>query len=161
MEFKKIFDNVFKIDGKLATKNLVPGTKVYDEELISIEDVEYRSWNPYRSKLSAAIMKGLKELKILPGSRVLYLGAATGTTSSHVSDMVGAEGVVYAIELSERNVRELIKVCENRSNMIPFLKDARMVEEYGDDIGEVDIVYQDVSAPDQAEILRRNSALLK
>ncbi len=161
MEFKEIFANVIKIDSKLATKNLVPGTRVYDEDLINVDGVEYRSWNPYRSKLSAAIMKGLKNLEIIPKSKVLYLGAATGTTSSHVSDIVEESGVVYAIELSERNLRELIKVCEKRSNMIPFLNDAREVEKYKDDIGEVDVIYQDVSSPDQAEILLRNAALLK
>lgn len=51
--------------------------------------MEYRAWNPFRSKLAAAILGGIDQIHIKPGVRVLYLGAASGTTVSHVSDIVG------------------------------------------------------------------------
>ncbi|MFI5412582.1 MAG: fibrillarin-like rRNA/tRNA 2'-O-methyltransferase, partial [Candidatus Micrarchaeales archaeon] len=89
MDFKEVFDDVYSIDGKLATKNLVKGKTVYDENLILYKSNEYRSWTPYRSKLSAAIMNGLKTFAIKKDSCILYLGASTGTTPSHVSDIVG------------------------------------------------------------------------
>ena len=38
---------------------------------------------------------------------MLYLGAASGTTVSHVSDVVGPEGMVYAVEFSHRPGRDL------------------------------------------------------
>ncbi|MDE1761746.1 MAG: fibrillarin-like rRNA/tRNA 2'-O-methyltransferase [Candidatus Micrarchaeota archaeon] len=161
MELKEVFPNVFRIDKRLATLNLVSGQKVYDEELIEIKGREYRTWNPYRSKLAAAIINGLKEMHIRPGSKVLYLGAATGTTPSHVSDIIGEEGEVFCVEFSERNMRELIQVCEKRSNMLPFLSDARMTENYSQDVGTVDVLYQDVSARDQADILIHNAESLK
>ncbi|MDE1825558.1 MAG: fibrillarin-like rRNA/tRNA 2'-O-methyltransferase [Candidatus Micrarchaeota archaeon] len=161
MEAKEIFENVYRIDRKLATRNLVPGQKVYDEELIKLGGIEYRTWNPYRSKLSAAIINGLRAMQIKRSSKVLYLGGATGTTTSHVSDIVGDSGEVYCIELSERNMRELIQVCDTRGNMLPLLFDARNVDKYSDEVGVVDILYQDVSARDQADILIRNSRLLK
>ena len=161
MEIREIFTNVFKVDSKLATKSIVKGMKVYDEELIKVGEVEYRLWNPYRSKLAAAIINGLGEMQIKPGSKILYLGAATGTTSSHVSDIVEQKGDVYCIEISERNMRQLLKVCEKRTNMLPLLSDARMVDNYAEEVGEVDVIYQDVSARDQADILVRNSRLLK
>ncbi len=161
MDIRKVFGGVFRIDGKLATENLAKGAKVYGEELVNHEDTQYRLWNPYRSKLAAAILKGLKELKIGKGSHVLYLGAATGTTSSHVSDIVRDSGIVYCIEISERSMRDLIKMCEKRSNVLPILQDARNVESYRPDTGIVDALYQDVSARDQADILLRNSELLK
>ena len=104
MESKEIFKGVFSIGGKLATENIVRGSKAYSEELVAVGPKEYRLWNPYRSKLSAAIMNGMKEMHIGPGSKVLYLGAATGTTASHVSDIVGPTGSVYCIELSDRNM---------------------------------------------------------
>ncbi len=160
MEIKEIFDGVYRIDGQLATKNLARGNRVYNEELVQHGGVEYRMWNPYRSKLSAAIMKGMKNMFIRPGKSVLYLGAATGTTCSHVSDIVGIEGAVYCVEISERNMRELIKVCESRENMIPLFFDARKIDSYGSEIEEVDIIYQDVSARDQAGILLSNSRFL-
>ena len=46
-------------------------------------------WNPFRSKLAAAILGGVDKIHMKPGSKVLYLGAASGTTVSHVSDLVG------------------------------------------------------------------------
>lgn len=161
MSVRKTFDGVFSINGKIATANLVRGIKVYGEDLINDSGTEYRLWNPYRSKLAAAIINGLKELQIEKGSKVLYLGAATGTTSSHVSDIVGDAGVVYCIEISERNMRELFKACEKRPNMLPLLKDAREVDSYSGETGICDVVYQDIASPDQADILLRNSAILK
>ena len=161
MDVKQIFRGVFKIDGRLATPNLVKGRKVYDEELVMTEGKEYRMWNPYRSKLAAAIINGLKELEIRPGAKVLYLGAATGTTASHVSDIVGKSGQVYCIEISERNMRELVKMCEFRENLLPMLQDAQSPEAYAKDADGCDVLYQDVSARAQAQILLRNAVLLK
>ena len=105
---KRLFEGVFEDDHGLLTRNLAPGKSVYGEELVSIDDAEYRVWNPYRSKLAAAMRNGLKKLDIRPETRVLYLGAASGTTVSHVSDIVGANGVVYAVELSYRPMRDLM-----------------------------------------------------
>jgi fibrillarin-like pre-rRNA processing protein len=161
MSVEQIFDGVYRIDGKIATRNMVKGKKVYDEELVTDSGIEYRLWNPYRSKLAAAIAKGLKRLTIKKGSRVLYLGAATGTTSSHVSDIVGKEGEVFCIEIAERSMRELLKLCEQRPNILPMLQDARNAEAYSAEVGTVDAIYQDVSAKDQDEILLRNSVMLK
>jgi fibrillarin-like pre-rRNA processing protein len=161
VDTNELFDGVFSINGKLATENMVKGAKAYSEELVTIDSKEYRLWNPYRSKLSAAIMNGLKEMHIKRGSKVLYLGAATGTTASHVSDIVGPDGTVYCIELSDRNMRQLIKVCEKRKNMLPILADASDSSKYGEYIKSCDVIYQDVSSRDQSGILLENSKFLK
>ncbi len=158
---KMIFPGVFSINGRIATVNLAKGRRVYGEETLMDNGVEYRLWNPYRSKLSAALLNGLRAMHITEGSKVLYLGAATGTTSSHVSDIVGHNGIVYCIELSERNMRELINVCDARSNMLPILGDARDTENYKGYIEECDVLYQDVSAREQSAILKENSRFLK
>jgi len=161
MEVRELFDGVYKINGRLATENLAKGTRVYDEELIGSDEKEYRSWNPYRSKLAAAILKGLRQMHIRRGANVLYLGAATGTTSSHVSDIIGNEGTVYCVEFSERNMRQLIDVASARGNMIPIFRNARDLETYAEDVGTVDVLYQDLSARDQPELLLLNGGLLK
>ena len=158
---KELFPGIYLIDGKLSTVNIARGRKVYGEDLVIEGSVEYRSWNPYRSKLSAAILNGLKNVNIVGGNSVLYLGAATGTTASHVSDIVGEKGSVYAVELSERNVRNLIALCEARKNILPILADARLTEKYSDVVEECDIIYQDISAKKQAEIILANSVFLK
>jgi len=145
---------------KIATLNLSPGMKVYDELLVEFEGKEYRVWNPYRSKLAAAIIKGLEYLPIKPGCKVLYLGAASGTTLSHVSDIVGEEGLVYGVEFSARPMRELIQnVAAYRGNVVPILEDARLPQRYRHIVGEVDVIYCDVAQPEQAKILADNSDL--
>jgi len=145
---------------KLATKNLAPGRTVYGERLIRFKGVEYRLWDPYRSKLAAAILKNLKTVPIKPGDKVLYLGAASGTTASHVSDIVGEVGYVYCVEFAARTIRELVNnVCAFRSNMSPILEDARMPEKYAMLVEKVNDIYCDIAQPEQAKILADNAQL--
>lgn len=153
------FPGVYIVDGKLATLSFAPGIRVYGEKLVSVGESEYRMWDLYRSKLAAAIHKGLKELPIKPGSNVLYLGAATGTTPSHVSDIVGDEGTVFCVEFAQRSMRELLSVCEQRQNMLPIMGDARQPESYAEGIGKVDVIYQDVAQPSQSGIFNKNARL--
>ncbi|KAK9367605.1 Fibrillarin [Lipomyces kononenkoae] len=162
---------VFIARGKedmLVTRNLTPGESVYGEKRIAIDvpatspdgvptKVEYRVWNPFRSKLAAGIMGGLDELYIAPGKKVLYLGAASGTSVSHVSDVVGPEGIVYAVEFSHRSGRDLITMAKKRPNIIPIIEDARHPQKYRMLVGMVDVVFADVAQPDQARIIALNS----
>ena len=114
---------------------------------------EYRIWDPYRSKLASAILNGMTSDPIRYGTSVLYLGASTGTTVSHVSDMVGGRGVVFAVEHTSRVARELMeRVARHRSNVIPILQDARQPSEYFSVYGKVDVVYCDIAQPDQTKI---------
>jgi fibrillarin-like pre-rRNA processing protein len=137
----------------------VPGRTVYGERLIRFKGVEYRVWDAFRSKLAAVILKGVQTVPIKPGHRVLYLGAASGTTASHVSDIVGEKGHVYCVEFASRSLRELVdNVCAYRLNMSPFLEDARFPEKYAMFIaGKVDDIYCDVAQPEQAKILADNA----
>jgi fibrillarin-like pre-rRNA processing protein len=151
---KEIFDNVFEHEGRILTRNMVPGSKVYGENLIRIEGKEYRAWNPNRSKLCAAIKKGLKNNPIMHDSAILYLGAATGTTPSHISDVLTGGGL-YAVEISAHSMKTLLRLCEKRENIIPILADARQPQTYKE-VGEVDIIYEDVASPEQASILLKN-----
>jgi len=156
-QVKVIFPGVYQINGRLFTRNLFPGTRVYNEQIVQIGGVEYRSWNPYRSKLAAAIRKGLNVFPLKEGDTVLYLGASTGTTSSHVSDIVGKSGMVYCVEFSPQMMKRLLEVCKVRENMIPLLADARHPEEYSDVVSKVDVIYEDVAQPDQDDILITNA----
>jgi len=145
---------------RLATLNLTPGKNVYGERLVRFGSEEYRLWDPYRSKLAAAILKGLETVPIQPNHKVLYLGAASGTTASHVSDIVGEGGHVYCVEFAARAIRELVNnVCAFRSNMSPVLADARLPERYSTLVGKVDDVYCDIAQPEQARVLADNADL--
>lgn len=147
---------------KIATKNLVPGQRVYGERIVRFEGEEYRIWNPNRSKLGAAILNGLKNFPIKPGSTVLYLGIASGTTASHVSDVVGWEGKIFGVEFSPRVLRELVPIVEERRNIVPILGDATKPQGYRALVPKVDIIFEDVAQPSQAKILIGNAkAFLK
>ena len=95
------FQGIFEKPGKrrvLYTKNFAPGKTVYTERLVKDGKVEYREWIPERSKLAAAILKGLNQVRLYEGNVVLYLGAASGTTVSHFSDIVGRNGFIFALD---------------------------------------------------------------
>ena len=158
------FSEIYQVsleDGarRLATRNLAPGRNVYGERLLRFEGVEYRVWDAFRSKLAAAILKGVETVPIKPGHQVLYLGAASGTTPSHVSDIVGEKGKVYCVEFASRSLRELVNnVCAYRFNMVPILEDARFPEKYAMFVnGKVDDVYCDIAQPEQAKVLADNA----
>lgn len=148
---------VFSDGGRLFTVNAAPGIDVYGEELLRMDDIEYRSWDPFRSKLAAAILLGGTGFGIDQSTKVLYLGAASGTTASHVSDIV-VNGVVHCVEFSERSFRDLVKVCETRKNMIPILADANSPDGYSHIVEGVEFVYQDIAQRNQLDIFVRNMA---
>jgi len=149
------FDGIFTDGREIYTTNLTPGKNVYGENLVKIENVEYRAWNPKRSKLGAMLLKGSSYFPFTQTSKVLYLGAASGTTSSHISDIC-IEGILYCIEFSPRSFRDLISVCEFRKNMLPILADASKPDEYSAIVGCVDVVYMDIAQREQSSIFIKN-----
>ncbi len=156
----ELFTRVYTDGRLLFTKNMTPGKKVYDERCIKENGVEYRGWDPFRSKLAGAIKKGLKTFPFKEGCKILYLGASTGTTISHVSDIVG-EGEIFSVEFSPHSMQLFIKNIEGRENIIPILADANKPQNYKD-VGTVDVIYEDVAQPNQADIMNKNAdAFLK
>ena len=155
---REMFGGVYNLGGAIATKSFAPGIQVYNEKIVRKEGIECRIWNPYRSKLSAALKKGLKTFPFKKGSKVLYLGASTGTTVSHVSDILGKTGEIYAVEIASQCMKSLLRLADERENVIPIHADARKPKDY-EDVGKVEIVYQDVAQPDQDEILIENAKM--
>ena len=145
---------------KLATQNLVPGNQVYNEKLVQHKGSEYRIWNPFRSKLAAAIMNDLKNFPFNQKSDVLYLGVSTGTTISHISDIVNQGGTIFGIEHASRVARDFLdRVASHRKNIVPIIQDARRPEEFFSVYKKVDIVYVDIAQPDQTNIAIENCRL--
>ena len=152
----------FQVEGekKLATENLMPGNQVYNEKLLNVKGVEYRIWNPFRSKLAASIMNGLKDFPFNKKSDVLYLGVSTGTTISHISDIVGQDGTIFGIEHAARVARDFLdRVASHRKNIVPIIQDARKPEEFFSVYKKVDVVYVDIAQPDQTDIAIENCKL--
>ena len=154
---QEVIPGVFSLQlgdqARIATRSSDP-LPVYGERILD----GYRLWDPFRSKLAALLLKGRgRHLGLRPDSKVLYLGAATGTTVSHVSDIV-SDGLVYAVEFSPRSMRDLILLCQRRQNIIPILADAAHPERYAPLLEPVDLIYQDIAQRNQAEIASSNCA---
>lgn len=156
----RMMDQVWNVKGlrnvKFATKNMVPGKSVYGERLFTVDDVEYREWQHKKSKLASGMVTNIRIPSIKPGGSVLYLGASTGTTVSHVSDIVGEDGIVYAVEFAPRPGRDLYKLAEERPNIVPIIADARFPQQYTHIVDSVDNVYCDVAQPTQSKLFMDN-----
>ena len=155
----KIFEADESEKGKrkqLYTINLVPGLNVYGEKLINENGIEYREWDAFKSKLAASILKGSPNIGIRKNDVVLYLGSASGTTISHVSDIVGNGGFIFAVDIAPRVMRDLIFLCYKRKNIAPVLSDANKTDLLSERVSAVDVVYQDVAQKNQIEIFLKN-----
>jgi len=146
---------VFTENDKIYTVSLSPGIRVYGEKLKRVGDLEYREWDPRRSKLSAYLKVGGKHFPLRKNTSVLYLGASSGTTASHVSDIV-SEGKVYCVEFAPRMFRGLVNTCTSRHNMAPILGDAMAPQDYSFAVDRADVVYSDVAQKRQADIVADN-----
>ncbi|MBI2108307.1 fibrillarin-like rRNA/tRNA 2'-O-methyltransferase [Candidatus Woesearchaeota archaeon] len=155
----KVFEVYESGEGKfrrIYTESLVPGKKVYGERLVVQDKTEFREWDAYKSKLCAAVLKGCPNIFIRRNDTVLYLGSASGTTVSHVSDIVGEEGFVFAVDMAPRVVRDLMFLCYDRKNIAPILADAHKPDEIAQRASQADVLYQDVAQKDQVDIFLKN-----
>ena len=156
----EISDNLKWYESRLYTRNLVPGVAVYWEILRRFGGIEYRIWDPKRSKLAAFLYNKGNTFPFDTMTTVLYLGAASGTTVSHISDIVTG-GRVFAVEVAKNPFKDLLSVAEGRGNIVPILEDANHPEKYERLVREVDVMYQDIAQRNQTEIFIKNSRLLK
>lgn len=159
MRFEAVSDGVYKKGDEYHTLNLVPGESVYGEELVEHKGMEYRRWDPRRSKL-AAFLKLKGALPITYDMDILYLGAGDGTTVSHISDIL-THGKIFAVESSKKPYKNLLSLSNRRKNIFPILADARDPRNYGEVIPDIDMIYQDISQRDQFRILVKNLEFLK
>ena len=154
---KKISEGIYEEEGKIYTINNTDKNKYYDESILIYEDNFYREWNPYKSKISASIKKNLKEIPICGESIILYLDSSSGTTVSHISDVL-KKGKIFAVDSSKEMMKKFMKLVYNRKNIFPVLESARNYKKY--DIPSntnIDLIIQDVACVDQVDILINNS----
>jgi fibrillarin-like pre-rRNA processing protein len=144
---------------ELYTRNLRPGERVYGEELVVEDGVEYRHWDPWRSKLAAYLLNGAPRLPYDHPRRVLYLGAAHGTTLSHLSDLL-PDAQLFAIEKSAGSFGTLLALARRRGNLFPILADAQLPERYQADVGGVEFLYQDIAQRNQADVFAENAGAM-
>lgn len=140
------------------TAGLATPAEVYGERVRHRGSTAWRFWDPMRSKLAAALAKGYAGRLPREGERWLYLGAATGTTASHLADLVGAGGLVFAVEKSPRPFGRLLALANRYPNLLPLLADARDPGSFAGEVPPVDGLYVDIAQPDQVRIAVENGA---
>ena len=151
------WDRVFREGREFYSPNRgPPGDRVYGETLRTVDGVEYRQWDPFRSKLAALLVKGGPPDLWVGARRALYLGGAHGTTVSHLSDLLDP-APIFVIEKSPTSFAPLLALARRRRNLLPILADAQLPERYRADVGAVDLLYQDVAQRNQAAIFVENA----
>src|SRR6056297_269503 len=136
-------------ESALATR----GEPAYGEPVVD----GWRRWDAHRSKLGATLELGL-DTGLAGGDGVLYLGAANGTTVSHVADFAGP---TYAVEFAPRPARDLVEVAASRPNLFPLLSDARRPQQYAHVVEtDLDAIVQDVATRGQARVAKENAMFL-
>lgn len=158
----EVYENVEKGKKQLYTLNLIPGRKVYGEKLFMKGNQEFREWNPFKSKLASTILKGGQNIHLRKGNIILYLGSSTGTTVSHVSDIIGEKGMVFGVDNAPTVMREFMKLVTDRENITPIMESAAQTEKLRERLPkEVDILYQDVAQNNQVQIFLNNLVFVK
>lgn len=155
----EVFEEKSKNGKKLFTINLIREKKFFNENLLIQDNVEFREWDPYSSKLAAAILNNCPNICLRRNDVVLYLGCSHGYTASFVSDIIGKEGFVFAVDIAPRVLRDMIFMCNERKNIAPILADANKPYSYAERISQVDFLYQDIAQKNQVEIFLKNIAL--
>ena len=150
---KQALSGIIEKNGKL----LAEGTSLFVGRTANFNNKSYREWEPGRSKLAAAIVKGVR-IDVNPRSRILYLGAAHGYTISFLS-RICSEGKIFAVEFAPRVARELVLRSEQMKNVLPIIADANQPNSYYHLLRAVDVVYQDIAQRNQVEILIKNCSL--
>ena len=145
--------NFYEDKGNLFSQSR-DGNSIYGEQVTSRGGKYYRIFSPLRSKLSSSMKLGLRP-DIRKGDHMLYLGAGAGTTASHLADSLST-GSIFAVEFAPVPFIKLASLSGIKENIFPILSDAQKPETYGVFVDRVDIIYQDVSQPNQIDIFAKN-----
>ena len=147
---------------QLATKNIVEGTKTHKEKIVIVNDEEFLEWNPYKSKLAAAIRNGLQILPIIKNSKVVCINLLEESTMLHISNIVGSGGSVFVIDVNKNKKSFLNKLVDTHKNIIPIYDAADELSFSSSITGKVDALYVDLPESEQIEqIVEKYGSLLK
>ena len=162
MKETRIFQIQIGNEEQLATKNIVEGTKTHKEKIVIVNDEEFLEWNPYKSKLAAAIRNGLQILPIIKNSKVVCINPLEESTILHISNIVGSKGSVFVIDVDKNKKSFLNKLVNTHKNIIPIYDTVDELSFSSSITGKVDALYVDIPESEQIEtIVEKYGSLLK
>ena len=162
MKETRIFQIQIGNEEQLATKNIVKGTKTRKEKIVIVNNEEFLEWNPYKSKLAAAIRSGLQILPIIKNSKVVCINPLEESTILHISNIVGSKGSVFVIDVDKNKKSFLNKLVNTHKNIIPIYDTVDELSFSSSITGKVDALYVDIPESEQIEtIVEKYGSLLK
>ena len=162
MKETRIFQIQIGNEEQLATKNMVKGTKTRKEKIVIVNNEEFLEWNPYKSKLAAAIRNGLQILPIIKNSKVVCINLPEESTILHISNIVGSGGSVFVIGVNKNKKSFLNKLVNTQKNIIPIYDTVDELSFSSSVTGKVDVLYVDIPESEQIEqIVEKYGSLLK
>ena len=162
MKETRIFQIQIGNEEQLATKNIVKGTKTRKEKIVIVNNEEFLEWNPYKSKLAAAIRSGLQILPIIKNSKVVCINLPEESTILHISNIVGSDGSVFVIDVNKNKKSFLNKLVNTHKNIIPIYDTVDELSFSSSITGKVDALYVDIPESEQIEtIVEKYGSLLK
>ena len=162
MKETRIFQIQIGNEEQLATKNMVKGVKTRKEKIVIVNDEEFLEWNPYKSKLAAAIRSGLQILPIIKNSKVVCINPLEESTILHISNIVGSGGSVFVIDVNKNKKSFLNKLVDTHENIIPIYDTIDELSFSSSITGKVDALYVDITEAEQIkQIVDKCELLLK
>ena len=162
MKETRIFQIQIGNEEQLATKNMVKGTKTRKEKIVIVNNEEFLEWNPYKSKLAAAIRNGLQILPIIKNSKVVCINPLEESTILHISNIVDSGGSVFVIDVNKNKKSFLNKLVNTHKNIIPIYDTVDELSFSSSITGKVDALYVDIPESEQIEqIVEKYGSLLK
>ena len=162
MKETRIFQIQIGNEEQLATKNIVKGTKTRKEKIVIVNNEEFLEWNPYKSKLAAAIRSGLQILPIIKNSKVVCINPLEESTILHISNIVGSGGSVFVIDVNKNKKSFLNKLVDTHENIIPIYDTIDELSFSSSITGKVDALYVDITEAEQIkQIVDKCELLLK
>ena len=162
MKETRIFQVQIGNEEQLATKNIVEGTKTHKEKIVIVNGEEFLEWNPYKSKLAAAIRNGLQILPIIKNSKVICVNPLEESTVLHISNIVGSGGSVFIIDVDKNKKNFLNQLADTHKNIIPIYDTVDELSSSSSITGKVDAFYVDIPESEQIEtIVKKYGSLLK
>ena len=152
-----IFWVTVRNEKKLATLSNLSTNQDYEENLVEMNGKQYSIWNPYTSKLAAAIINGLEIFPILKKTKILYVDPATEKTVKHISDIVGINGKIFVVRDVMKNSKNFLEqIVKNRSNIFTIIPDKTNPARLTGMTEMVDVIYIDIAEHNQTEIAIQN-----
>ena len=152
-----IFWVTVRNEKKLATLSNMSTNRDYKENLVQTNGKRYSIWNPYTSKLAAAIINGMEIFPILKKTKILYLDPTTEKTVKHISNIVGINGKIFVVRDVMKNSKNFLEqIVKNRSNIFTIIPDKTNPARLTGMTEMVDVIYIDIAEHNQTEIAIQN-----